>query len=76
MEAAAIFWPTPWVASATPTLAAQPTDGLSVRLELRHDRAKTPAYFGGDVAGDGVTSTYVPNRRAQDTLTLGATAWF
>jgi hypothetical protein len=76
MQAAAIFWPTPWVASATATFAVQPTDGISVRLELRHDHAKTSAYFGGDVAGDGVTSPYVPNRRAQDTVTLGATAWF
>jgi hypothetical protein len=76
VSAAAIFWPTQWISSGTVTLAAQPIDGLSVRLEFRHDHAKTPAFFGGTVAGDGVTTPYVPNRRAQETLTLGATAWF
>lgn len=71
-----VFWPTPWIASGTATLAYQPAVGLSVRLELRHDGAKTPVFFGGDVVGDGSTVPYVPNRRAQDTVTLGATAWF
>jgi hypothetical protein len=74
--AAAIFWPTPWIGSGTATLAYQPVQGLSIRLELRHDYAKAPVYFGGDVSGDGITSPYVPNRRAQDTATVGATAWF
>lgn len=68
--AASIFWPTPWVAEATATVAWQPTDGLSVRLEGRHDHAKDRVYFGGEVAGGA------PNRRAQNTLTLGAVAWF
>ena len=36
VTAAAIFWPTEWISSLTATLACQPTDGLSVRLELRH----------------------------------------
>ena len=40
--------------SRTATLAYQPADGLSIRLELRHDQTKTHAFFGGDVAGDGV----------------------
>jgi hypothetical protein len=71
-----IFWPTEWVAEVTATLAYQPIDGISVRLELRHDQAATPAYFGGQVSGDGVTTPYIPNRRAQDTATLGVTAWF
>lgn len=74
--AAPIFWPTEWVSSLTATFAYQPIDGISLRLELRHDQAKTPAFFGGAVDGDGVTMPYVPNRRAQDTLTAGATAWF
>ena len=74
--ASPIFWPTAWIASATATLALQPVDGLSVRLELRHDHAKDRVFFGGDVMGDGMTTPYVPNRRAQDTVTLGAVAWF
>ncbi|HEU0035172.1 MAG TPA: outer membrane beta-barrel protein [Kofleriaceae bacterium] len=74
--AAPIFGPTAWLASATATLALQPVDGLSVRLEARHDHAKDRVFFGGDVIGDGVTTPYVPNRRAQDTVTVGAVAWF
>lgn len=69
--AAAIFWPTGWIASGTATVAYQPTPGLSVRLELRHDHAKTPVFFGGDIDAAGT-----PNRRAQDTVTLGVTGWF
>ena len=51
-----VAFPTPWIGSATATLAYQPADGLSIRLELRHDQAKTPVFFGDDVAGDGVTT--------------------
>ena len=75
-RASAIFWPTSWIGSFTATLALQPRDGLSVRLELRHDQAASPAFYGGDVAGNGTTVPYVPDRRSRDTLTLGATAWF
>lgn len=75
-SAAPIFWPTAWLASETATLALQPIEGLSVRLELRHDHAKDRVFFGGDVMGDGVMTPYVPNRSAQDTLTVGAVAWF
>jgi len=74
--AAPIFWPTSWMSSGTATLALQPIDGLSVRLEFRHDHAKDRVFFGGDVTGDGVMTPYVPNRRAQDTVTVGAVAWF
>ena len=76
VSATPIFWPTTWLASATATLALQPADGLSIRLELRHDHAKDRVFFGGEVSGDGVLTPYVTNRRAQDTLTLGAVAWF
>jgi hypothetical protein len=69
--AAAMFWPIPWIASATATVAWQPTAGLSVRLELRHDHADSDVFFGGDVDAAGT-----PNRRAQDTATLGVTGWF
>lgn len=64
--ATAIFWPTPWIAEGTGTLAWQPTDGLSVRLEGRHDGAKDRVFLGHNGA----------NERARDTVTLGATAWF
>lgn len=75
-EAAPIFWPADWVSSVTATLDHRPAAGLSVRLELRHDRANSPVFFGGDVTGDGSATPYEPNRRAQETVTLGATAWF
>ena len=76
VAASAIFWPTPWLASATATLAYQPAGGLSLRFEVRHDHAGSPTFFGGTVAGDGVLTPFVPDRAAQDTVTLGATAWF
>jgi len=76
MTASAIFWPTKWVAEGTATLAYQPADGLSIRLEYRHDQAQSDAFFGGTVTGDGVATPYAFNRKTQDTATLGVTAWF
>jgi len=76
MTASAIFWPTKWVTEGTATLAYQPADGLSVRLEYRHDQAQSDAFFGGTVTGDGVATPYAFNRKTQDTATLGVTAWF
>ncbi len=74
--ASAIFWPTEWIGSGTATLAYQPVAGVSVRCEYRHDQAKSDVFYGGDVEGDGVTVPFVFNRKSQDTLTIGATAWF
>jgi hypothetical protein len=75
--ASSIFWPVPWVASATLTLEAQPADNVSFRLEYRHDHAAGDAFFQGNVSGNGsATNPFVANARAQNTLTLGATAWF
>jgi hypothetical protein len=74
--ASAIFWPVRWVAEGTLTLSYQPIDNASVRLEYRHDQAADNAYFGGDVTADLVTQSFIPNRKSQDTITLGATAWF
>lgn len=71
-----IFWPVRWVSSATATLDYRPHERVSFRLEVRHDQAAGRAYFQGAVAGDGVAAPYLPNAAAQDTLTLGATAWF
>lgn len=74
--APAIFWPTPWVSSGTATADFRPHERVSFRLELRHDQAGDPMYFGGDVAGDGNATPFVATRESQDTLTLGATTWF
>jgi hypothetical protein len=74
--ASAIFWPTEWIGSGTATLAYQPFAGASIRLEYRHDQAKTDAFYGGNVDGDGVMMPFVFDRDSQDTITLGATAWF
>jgi hypothetical protein len=71
-----IFWTVPWVSSQTLTVELRPREGLSLRLELRHDQAAAELYFGGAVQGDGRASPWRANRRAQDTLTLGAVAWF
>ncbi len=73
-----IFWNgVEWVSSQTATLDYRPHDQISLRLEYRHDIADTPLYFGRDVTGTGSsTDPYVPDRRTQDTLLLGGTAWF
>jgi hypothetical protein len=75
--ASPMFWPTSWVASGTGTLEVKPIDGLLARLEYRHDQAASALYFSGHVDGAGTSSKpYVPDARGQNTLTLGATAWF
>jgi len=66
--AAPILLPVAWVASGTATLTYAPADGVLFRLEARHDQAAADAYFAGDLV--------TPTRRYQDTVTLGATAWF
>lgn len=78
LSSAPIFWGgSEWVSSGTATLDVRPAeDHVSVRLEYRHDMADIPLYFAPNVVGDGVTSPYRPNARTQDTLLLGATAWF
>ncbi len=40
------------------------------------EHADDAVFFGGDVMGDGSTTPYVANHRAQDTFTAGAVAWF
>ena len=76
MTASAMFWPTQWIASGTATLAYQPARGVSVRFEYRHDQADTDVFFGGEVATDPMTMAFVPDRKQQDTGTLGVTTWF
>lgn len=73
-----LFWGgVEWVSSGTATLEVRPHDQLSVRLEYRHDEADTPLFFGRNVQGSGSSDApYVANARTQDTVLLGATAWF
>lgn len=70
-----IFWPGDWVTSQTATLDVRPHDHVSFRLEFRHDQGAVDMFFRGDVEGDGVTTPYVHDDDAQDTITLGVTAW-
>lgn len=74
--ASPIFWPVEWVSSATIGADVRPHEHVSLRIEYRHDHASDDAYFAGAVAGDGDTTPYVRNAPTQDTLTIGATAWF
>lgn len=73
----AIFWPAPWVSSGTLTLDYRPHPRASLRLEARHDLAGAPAFFAGQVLGDGSTANpYQPNASAQTTLSAGVVTWF
>jgi hypothetical protein len=74
-----LFWNgVEWVSSFTATVDVRPHDNISVRLEFRHDQADGLLYFTGDtlVVNGSATSPYLPNARSQETLLLGATAWF
>jgi hypothetical protein len=75
---APIFWNgVEWVSSLTATLDVRPHESISVRLEARHDFSSSPLFFRDAVIGDGsLDRPYVPNARMQDTIALGATAWF
>jgi Putative beta-barrel porin-2, OmpL-like. bbp2 len=75
-KASALFFPAPWVASATATVEYRPLSRVSLRLEYRQDIAATPLYFRGAVEGDGVSTPFRPNTKSQDTLTLGMASWF
>lgn len=75
-EASRIFWPGDWVSSGTGTIDFRPAEKVSFRLEYRHDEAATELFFEHRVHGNGLDAPFVPNARRQDTVTLGATAWF
>lgn len=75
-SAAPLFWPAPWVSSGTATLDYRPHERASFRLEYRHDQAGADMFFKGAVAETGSPASFVADRAAQDTLTLGATTWF
>jgi hypothetical protein len=70
-----IFWPVRWVSSGTFTLDYRPHSNISFRAEYRHDQAAGKMFFGDAVRSDAV-GAFIPNRRSQNTVTLGATAWF
>ncbi|MBX7190421.1 MAG: outer membrane beta-barrel protein [Sandaracinaceae bacterium] len=80
--ASTIFWPArasggdQWVSSGTLTFEVRPVDHILFRLEYRHDHAASEIFFGGAVSTDAMTGQAIMNRTSQDTLTLGATAWF
>jgi len=74
--ASPMFLPTRWVTSGTLTLDGRPHDHVSLRVEYRHDQASDAMYFEGDVKGDGVKTPFVPNAKAQNTITAAAIAWF
>jgi len=74
--AAPIFWAgSRWVSSETLTLDTRPADTLSVRIEFRHDQSEAPLYFSHRVSQDEM-GNFVPNATHQDTITVGAVAWF
>ncbi len=69
--------PAHWVTSGVMTLDARPVQGLSIRLEARHDIADRALFFRGDVQGDGsAEKPYVPNARVQSSLLAGVVIWF
>ena len=74
--AAPLFWGgSHWVSSQTATIDVRPNANMSVRLEYRHDQSEQPIYFAGNVATDA-TGNFITNARAQNTITVGAVAWF
>ncbi len=75
VEATRIFWPADWVASGTLTLDVRPQESIALMLEYRSDHAASNMYFQGRVHEDA-QGNMLMNARRQNTLTLGATAWF
>lgn len=75
--AEAILLPSSWLAVGMFTADFRFVNHLSVKLEYRHDHAPSEIFFRGDIQGDGSSAnSFVPNAIAQNTLTVGATAWF
>ncbi len=77
LRASPLFFPAPWVASATLTVEAKPDEQVSFRIEGRHDHAAGDIYYRGTVVGNGSPqSPFVANARSQNTVTFGVAAWF
>lgn len=75
VRAAPIFWPADWVASGTFTLDVRAQEAIAVMLEFRTDHAASDMFFQGRVRDDA-QGDMLMNARWQNTITLGATAWF
>lgn len=60
-----ILYPAKHVTSGTGTVDFHPVKGFSTRLEYRHDESNAPLYYRAETTA-----------RYQNTLLLGATAWF
>lgn len=76
-RAAPMLMPADRIASRSLTVELLPLHGLSLKIEGRRDDADRDIYFTGAVRGLGsADQPYVPNTRAQTTLTVGATGWF
>jgi hypothetical protein len=72
----AVFQPqASWAGGGTFTLDARPHEHVSFRLEYRHDLANGMVYFRDGVTLD-LFGRGAPNAGLQDTILLGATAWF
>lgn len=76
-QAEAIFWPASWVSSQAIAAEVRPVpDHIALKLEFRHDAAAIHTYFSRIVLRELSTGQGIPNASYQNTLTLGATAWF
>ncbi len=75
-SATPLFWGgSHWISSATATADFRPADNISLRVEYRHDESEKALFFKGQVATDA-SGSFIPNARGQDTITMGAVAWF
>lgn len=64
-----------WMASGTSTLEFGGVPGVLLRLEYRHDHADGNIFFAAPT--DGLfTSGRDQSKNSQDTITVGAVAWF
>jgi hypothetical protein len=71
-----IFWNgSNWISEATATIQVQPWDTIAFMLEYRHDQAQQNLFFYHQVPFDLLRNP-LPNANSQDTITLGAVAWF
>jgi hypothetical protein len=71
-----IFWNgSNWISEFTGTLDFRPAEKLSFRIEYRHDQSQIPLFFT-DIKQVNLMNQAVPTTTEQDTLTIGAVAWF
>ena len=66
-----------WVSELTASVEVKPSSSLAGFAEYRHDQAESPSYFRGSVVGLGTPlAPFIANSKTQDTVLVGATAWF